>query len=384
MADPNNPWGPKGSKKPSDLEELLQKGIKNLFGKKPQKKNPWGQPEQPEGPQKNINMGAIILIVLVIFVGFKSVYQIQPGEQGVVLRFGQFAQTTGPGLNFLIPMVEQVIKVDVESIRKEEFGFRRGGLARGGTGNLDLESLMLTSDFNVIQVNWVVQYKIRDPEHFLFNIENPRAAVRDVSESVIRRLMGNRDFNFVLNNREELGISTMNEMQALLDKYNSGIQLVVVQLQDVNPPDPVRPSFNEVNEAEQDKIRLGNEAQRRRNELVPRAEGEAKKMVDEAEGYAIERTNKAKGDVHRFNAIYKEYVHAKRVTRTRMYLESLRQALPQVQEIIVVDQAKKGMMPLINIGAATSATKPQPKLKAIDAAASAQPRTQIQPTTPSR
>ncbi len=372
MPDPNNPWGPRntGPKRPNELDELI-KGIKKLFGGKTKPKSPWGQGPKNAGPEvPSLNLVAIGLALVALFLVFRSVYQIQPGEQGVVLRFGQFHQTTSSGLNFLIPFVEEVIKVDVESIRKEEFGTRRtSGL---GSNALGLESLMLTSDFNVIQVNWVVQYKIRDPEHFLFNIENPRAAVRDSSESVIRRLVGNRDFNYVLNNREELGTATLEEMQGLLDKYNSGIQLVVVQLQDVNPPDPVRPSFNEVNEAEQDKIRLGNEAQKRRNELVPRAEGEAKKMIDEAEGYSIERINKAKGDVARFNAIYKEYRNAKTVTRTRMYLEALKQALPQVQEVIVVDQSSKGMMPLINIGAAATMSKPQAKQQAIDAA-TAQP-----------
>ena len=363
MADPNNPWGngnKGGGKKPPEFDEWLQNLTNKLLGKK-KPKSPWGGgPEEPEA--KPFNLIPIILIGIVLLFGARSVYQVQPGEQGVVLRFGQFHQTTGPGLNFVIPLVEQVIKVDVENIRKEEFGFRQSNIAGGRNSNragsaLDLESLMLTSDFNVIQIDWVVQYKISDPENFLFNIEDPRAAIRDVSESVLRRIVGNRDFNYVLNNRGEVGNSTKEEMQQVLDKYNSGIQLVVVQLQDVNPPDPVRPSFNEVNEAEQDKIRLGNEAQKERNKKVPKAEGEAKKQIDEAQGYAIERVNKAQGDVVRFNAILKEYKVAREVTRTRLYLETLREALPNVQEIIIVDQSKKGMMPLVNIGAAAATTR---------------------------
>src|SRR3989339_1388474 len=223
MADSNNPWGPRGGgKKPNkDLEEWL-KGFQNLFGKK-KKPNPWGEPPKPNQPgTPNVNLGLLVLAALVIFLLVRSVYQIQPGEQGVVLRFGQFHQTSGPGLNFVIPFIEKVIKVDVETLRKEEFASRRTSNAefgmRDGTA-ADQESLMLTSDFNVVQINWVVQYKIRDAEHFLFNIENPRAVVRDISESVIRRLVGNRDFNYVLNNREELGLATMEEMQDLLDKY---------------------------------------------------------------------------------------------------------------------------------------------------------------------
>ena len=368
MADPNNPWGNRGGKKPPEFDEWLQNITNKLLGKK-KSKSPWGNgPDEPES--KSFNFIPLILLAIVVIFGAKSVYQVQPGEQGVVLRFGQFHETTGPGLNFVIPLVEQVIKVDVENIRKEEFGFRQNTTGSGRAGSaLDLESLMLTSDFNVIQIGWVVQYKIRDPENFLFNIEDPRAAIRDVSESVLRRIVGNRDFNYVLNNREEVGNSTKVEMQQVLEKYNSGIMLVVVQLQDVNPPDSVRPSFNEVNEAEQDKIRLGNEAQKERNEKVPKAEGVAKQMIDEAKGYAIERVNKAQGDVVRFNAILKEYRQAKEVTRTRIYLETLREVLPNVQEVIVVDQSSKGMMPLVNIGAAASTVRPQKPSSGVTATA---------------
>ena len=262
MSDNMNPWGNR-DKKPSELDEIIQQGLKKIFNIKKGNKPPSGQDGGLKPP--GMNFGIVLVLLMILFLGFQSVYQIQPNEQGVVLRFGRFNNISSPGLNFLIPFIEKVIKVDVESIRKEEFGFRQN-VSRNysqATNALDLESLMITADKNVIQLNWVVQYKISDAERFLFNIRDPRAAVRDVSESVIRRLVGNRDFDYVLNNREELAESTLKEMQDLIDKYNSGIQLVVVQLQDLNPPDPVRPSFNEVNEAEQDKIRVGNEAQKR-------------------------------------------------------------------------------------------------------------------------
>jgi len=353
MSDNMNPWGNR-NKRPSELDELIQQGLKKIF----KIKQGGGDKQPPSGnegglkPPSGLNFGIITVILLIVFLAYQSVYQIQPNEQGVVLRFGRFSNISSPGLNFLIPFIERVIKVDVESIRKEEFGFRQNvSRAYNQSSNaMDLESLMITADKNVIQLNWVVQYKIRDAESFLFNIKDPRATVRDVSESVIRRLVGNRDFDYVLNNREELAASALAEMQDLMDKYGSGIQLVVAQLQDLNPPDPVRPSFNEVNEAEQDKIRLANEAQKEANTKIPKALGTAKKVIQEAEGYAIERVNEAEGDVARFNAILKQYGSAKEVTRTRMYVETLKNMLPNVKDIVVVDQEGNGMIPLLNLG----------------------------------
>jgi len=354
MSDNMNPWGNR-NKKPSELDELIQQGLKKIFGYKQGNKPPSGN-ENGLKPPSGMNFGIILVVLAVLFLGYQSVYQIQPNEQGVVLRFGKFSNIASPGLNFLFPFIEKVIKVDVESIRKEEFGFRQNvpRTYTQSTNALDLESLMITADKNVIQLNWVVQYKIRDAENFLFNVKEPRAAVRDVSESVVRRLVGNRDFDYVLNNREELAESTLKEMQDLIDKYDSGIQLVVVQLQDLNPPDSVRPSFNEVNEAEQDKIRTANEAQKEANTKMPKALGTAKKVIQEAEGYAIERVNRAEGDVARFNAILKEYGSTKEVTRTRMYVETLQSVLPNVKDIVVIDQNKNGVIPLLNLGDALS------------------------------
>jgi membrane protease subunit HflK len=362
MPDNNNPWGNRG-RKPSDLDDLIQDGIKKLVKSLKGRSKPpgGGEDKKSEGNGKS---WIIILIAAVIYLLFQSIFQIQPGEQGVVLRFGRYHHISSPGLNFKYPLVEKIIKVDVETIRKEEFGSKRSIGNRGGLGTssslMDLESLMITSDKNVVQLNWVVQYKIRDPENFLFNIENPRAAVRDISETVIRRLVGNRDFDYVLNNRNELAVSSRTEMQELLNKYNSGIQIVVVQLQDVNPPDAVRPSFDEVNEAEQDKIRLGNEAQKEVNQILPRAEGEAKQTIEKAQGYAIERVNIAKGDVARFNSIYKEYRLAKKVTRTRMYIETLTESLPKLKEVIVVDQSNNGVLPLLHLGGTVGTTVTTP------------------------
>ncbi len=361
MSDNMNPWDNRG-KRPNELEDMIQQGLKKLFGQKRDKAPPPGNGGgRKEGfqPPKKLNIGIIVVVVLILFVGFRSFYQVNPGEQGVVLRFGKYHKTTKPGLNFLIPFIEKVVKMDVESVQKEGFGFRQGSSKNfsGSSNSNDLESLMITSDNNVIQLNWVVQYRIAIPEDYLFNVENPRAMVRDISESVIRRMVGNRDFNFVLNNRNELALSTLTEMQNHLDNYESGIRLLTVQLQDLNPPDPVRPSFNEVNEAEQDKVRLGNEAQQERNRRIPKAEGSAKKMLEEAQGYAIERINNAKGNVARFNAIYREYKNYKDVTRTRMYIETLQSVLPSVREVTILDQSALALLPLSS-GQATTGTTP--------------------------
>jgi len=351
MSDNQNPWDNRG-KKPTELEDMIQQGLKKLFGNKS------GGPTPPAGsgsgsqPPKKGFISIIALAAIIGLVLMQSFYQIGQSELGVVLKFGKYSETTDPGLHFLIPFVEKVIKVNVESIRKEEFGTRQNApSAYNKQSNFsDLESLMITSDNNVIQLNWVVQYRIAKAEDYLFNVQDPVAAVRDLSEAVIRRLVGNRDFNYTLNNREELATSSFREIQENLDLYKSGVKLVTVQLQDLNPPDPVRPSFNEVNQAEQDKVRLGNEAQKERNEKIPKAEGVAKQMLEEAQGYAIERVNNAKGNIARYNSIFNEYKKYKEVTKTRMYIEALKEVLPTVKEVIIMDQKKNGMLPILNLG----------------------------------
>ena len=353
MSDNQNPWDNRG-KKPTELEDMIQQGLKKLFGNKSGGPTPppsGGNSSGSQAPKKGF-LSIIALAAIIGLVLMQSFYQIGQSEVGVVLKFGKYNVTTSPGLHFLIPFVEKVIKVNVESIRKEEFGTRQTATtAYNKQSNFsDLESLMITSDNNVIQLNWVVQYRIANAENYLFNVQDPLAAVRDQSEAVIRRLVGNRDFNYTLNNRAELADSSLIEIQQHLDEYKSGIKIVTVQLQDLNPPDPVRPSFNEVNQAEQDKVRLGNEAQKERNEKIPKAEGVAKQMLEQAQGYAIERVNNAKGNISRYNAIYKQYKKYKEVTKTRMYIEALKEVLPTVKEVVIMDQSKNGMLPILNLG----------------------------------
>jgi membrane protease subunit HflK len=249
-------------------------------------------------------------------------------------------------------MVDQVIKVDVKNVNKEEFGFRTlrpGQRSQYDRRGFDEESLMLTGDKNVIDVEWIVQYKIKDPTDFLFKVGNVRLAVRDVSETSIRRIIGNMDFDFVLANRDVLAATSAREMQKELDRYESGIDIVKVQLQDVNPPEAVKPAFNEVNEADQDMKRLVNEAEEHYNREIPRARGRAKQILEESHGYAAERVNLAMGETARFTAILKEYKRAREVTRRRMYLETMQEVLPKVEQIYVVDKDQKSILPLLNL-----------------------------------
>ncbi len=243
--------------------------------------------------------------------------------------------------------------MDIETVRKEEFGFRTKVPARQTIyqkEGFDPESLMLTADKNVIDVEWIVQFKVRDPFFFLFKVQDVRQAVRDVSETALRRVIGNMDFDYVLSNREILAGLTDKEMQAKLDSYETGVEIVTVQLQDVNPPEAVKPAFNEVNEADQDMKRLVNEAEEAYNRVIPKARGEALQIVEEASGYAAQRINESKGDTARFLAVMKEYQAAKDVTRKRIYLETMQEILPSVTDIYVLDKEQRSILPFLNIG----------------------------------
>ena len=358
--DEQPPWG-KGGRTPSPEEfiaELLKK-LKQTFGGGGSGAPPGeeGGEASAGGPPKGLLGGIgklliIILIVILIQVVYSSFYTIKPGERGVVLRFGKYSKTAPPGLNFKIPLVDTVAKVDIETVRKEEFGFRTrvpGRQTVYSKEGYDSESLMLTADKNVIDVEWIVQYKVRDPFNFLFKVQNVTQSVRDISETAIRRTVGNMDFDYVLSNREILAGTAADELQGVLDSYEAGVDIVTVQLQDVNPPDAVKPAFNEVNEADQDMKRLVNEAEEAYNKVIPKASGEALQIVEQAKGYSVQRVNESKGETARFLAIMKEYQAAKDVTRQRMYLETLQEVLPSVKNIYVIDKDQRSILPFLDI-----------------------------------
>jgi modulator of FtsH protease HflK len=355
----NSPWGKK--KKPAGPEEfladLIQK-IRDFFDEqssKDSKKEP-----APEGDgfdkQKFLagagKIGVIIAAIVLLRGVFACFYTLQPGEQGIVLRFGSYNRTTDSGLNFKIPYLEEMIRVDVETVRKEEFGVRKSI----GQNKDDSESLMLTGDKNVIDVAWIVQYKISDPFKFVFKVKNVEQAVRDNSETVIRRIVGNMDFDYVLGNRIMLANMGRQELQRDLDKLETGISIVTLQLLDITPTDEVKPAFNEVNEADQDMKRLVNEAEETYNRVIPKARGSALQTIEEARGYAVQRVNDAKGETTRFKAIAAEYAKAKDVTRQRMYLETMQSILPQVKQIYVMDSSRQAVVPYFNLNEASAGT----------------------------
>ncbi|MGD9124848.1 MAG: FtsH protease activity modulator HflK, partial [Desulfarculaceae bacterium] len=292
---------------------------------------------------------------LVLALGSTAYYTVGPEETGVVLRFGRYDRLTGPGLHFKLPFgIESATMVKTGRVFKEEFGFR--GVSPGVRSRFTQtgyagESLMLTGDLNVIEVKWIVQYKIRDPKLWLFAVRDGVSAIRDLSEAVMRAIVGNRYGDEVLTlARVEIAAKAQKELQKLLDFYRTGVLVITVKLQDVNPPGPVQPAFNEVNEARQQKERMINEAQEAYNREIPKALGEAKRVVTEAEGYATERVNQAKGEAKRFTEVLAAYKKAQDVTKRRLYLEAMQRVLQNAAKVYVVDREVKGLLPLLDLG----------------------------------
>jgi membrane protease subunit HflK len=278
---------------------------------------------------------------------------------GIVTRFGQYVRTTEPGLHLKIPLgVEAVLKVPVQRQLKEEFGFRTVSpdvRSAYTTQGLEEESNMLTGDLNAAVVEWVVQYRIVDPYKYLFRVREVRETFRAMSEAVMRFVVGDRTVNEILTvGRAEAASLVEQELQRLCDQYETGIKVDQVVLQDVNPPDPVKPSFNEVNQAQQEREKLINQAQSEYNQVVPRAAGEAEQTVQQAEGYALDRVNRARGDAARFREFFSAYQAAPEVTRRRVYLETMGQMLPKVQRKVVVDGDLRGVLPLLNLDSGRS------------------------------
>jgi membrane protease subunit HflK len=294
------------------------------------------------------------LAALIVAIGYASVYTVAPEETGVIQRFGRYVRVTGPGLHFKLPFgVETVSKVKTGRNFQMEFGYRTveaGVRSRFTERGFKEESLMLSGDLNVVDLQWTVQYKIGDPKDFLFQVKDVDSAIRDMSESVMRRVVGNRLFDFVLTvGRAEIADRVKVEMQKVLDSYRTGIQVVNVKMQNVTPPGPVEAAFNEVNEAEQERESKINQAQAAYNREIPKAKGSALQTISKAEGYALERINLAKGEADRFLNVLKEYRQAKDVTKRRLYLESMDQLLNRVSEIYVIDADQKGLLPLLDL-----------------------------------
>lgn len=297
----------------------------------------------------------LILLLIIIFFGTSTFFTVGVDEVGVVQRFGKFVRTTQPGLNFKLPAgIEKVTKVKVRRVYKEEFGFRSTReeartRSRGG-GETSSVSLMLTGDLNVALVPWIVQYRIKDPYNFLFKVADVRRLLVDMSEAAMRLVVGDRSINEVISKREEIAVEGRTVLQAELDNAESGIHIVTIEMKKTNVPGPVQASFNEVNQAIQEKEKMIYQAQEDYNKEIPAARGEAERTIKAAEGYALDRVNRAKGDASRFVAVFKEYAKAKDVTRRRLYLEMLKDLFPKLGDKYIIDSNQKNFLPLLNLG----------------------------------
>ncbi|OGD27464.1 MAG: HflK protein [Candidatus Aminicenantes bacterium RBG_13_63_10] len=297
-------------------------------------------------------VAAVVLIILL----WGTIYTIDPEETGVILRFGKYVRSTPPGLHFKLPLgIEALTKVPVQRQLKMEFGFRttRPGVVsqyRVTPESLE-EAIMLTGDLNVLVVEWIVQFKIKDPYKYLFKLRNADATFRLMNEAIVRKIVGDNSVDEVLTvGRARIANEAKDQLQHLCDLYEIGIDVNQLIFQDINPPDPVKPAFNEVNQSLQEKERKINEAWSEYNQEIPRALGEAEQTIRGAEGYAMERVNNSLGDASRFTAVYREYVKAPAVTRRRLYLETIADILPKLSKKIIFDENQKNIMPLLNLG----------------------------------
>ena len=308
----------------------------------------------PPGSAKMILAGVAALVLLVLL--WSTFYQVEPEELGVVLRFGRHTRTTEPGLRWKIPIVEEVFKVPVQRQLKQELGFRtvQAGIRSqfSEPGAFKEESIMLTGDLNVAVVEWIVQYRVNDPYKFLFKVRGLEETFRSLNEAVMRGVVGDRTVTEVLTvGRQEIETTTQQKLQELCDQYETGITVAQVVLQDVNPPDAVKPSWDEVNQAQQQRDRLINEARAEYNKVIPRSSGEAQQTILGAEGYALDRVNRSQGDAARFKAMEEAYRLAPDVTRQRIYLETMQRVLPRVGGKVFLDKNAQGILPLLPLNA---------------------------------
>lgn len=338
--DGRGPWDSNGPAANPSFEELIRDGqnrLKQLL---------------PGGGSRGV---LVLALLAVVALGAWTAYYTVPSDSvAVIQRFGKYLKDVPPGLHFKLPLgVDVATIVPVKRQLKQEFGFTTPG---GGDpyqsprGDGKRETEMVTGDLNAALVEWVVQYRISDPVKFLFEVREPSETLRYVSESVMREVVGDRTVDEVITiGRQEIETEALARMQALTTKYAMGISIDQVQLKNINPPGPVQASFNEVNQAQQEKEKLINEARRDYNKVIPLAEGEKDQRIREADGYRLKRINEAEGDVARFNALLAEYTKAPEVTRRRIYIETLQEVMPGIGSKIIVDDRMRGILPLLNL-----------------------------------
>jgi modulator of FtsH protease HflK len=299
----------------------------------------------------------IAIVIGIIILGYSTVFTVKANEEAAILRFGKYTETVGPGLHFKLPFgIDRVYAGEVKRIYNEEFGYRT--LRSGKESVIDYNfrgaqavSLMLTGDRNCAEVHWVVRYKIKNLKEFLFNVRDVQSTIRDVSETIMRRTIGDKSIDEVLTiGRREIEGVAETEIETVLDSYGCGIDVQAVNLKGVNPPEQVKDAFDAVNKAVQLRDQITNEAEGRKNKVIPAAMGKKEQTIREAEGYKIKRINEATGDTKAFLAVWREYEKAKDVTRRRLYLETMARVIPKCEEIYIIDEDQKGILPILNLG----------------------------------
>ena len=339
--DPGNPWARGSRSQPPDLDKLMREGQEKL-----KQMLPGG------GPRGAIGFAALALVALGLWTAY---YTVPSDSVAVIQRFGKYLKEVPPGLHFKLPLgVDTATVVPVKRQLKQEFGFGTPGAGdiyqSPHPQDAQRETQMVTGDLNAALVEWVVQYRIADPKNYLFEVREPRETLRYVSESVMREVVGDRTVDEVITiGRQEIENEALVKMQELATKYEMGVSIDQVQLKNINPPKPVQESFNEVNQAQQEKEKLINEARRDYNKVIPLAEGEKDQRIREADGYRLKRINEAEGDAARFTALLEEYKKAPEVTRRRIYIETLQEVLPGIESKIIVDQTTNSILPLLNL-----------------------------------
>lgn len=295
----------------------------------------------------------IIILVVVAIAGFTSFYVVDETEQAVITRLGKYTTTTGPGLHWKLPFgLEKNYNVPVKIVQMEQFGFKtvKAGRNNEYKNNISSESTMLTGDLNIVNVEWIIQYKIENPRQWLFGVYEKENTIRDISRSVINTLVGDRAILDVMGKErstiEELGLEMMNENFLQL---GLGINVTAVKLQNIVPPEGVQEAYEDVNKATQDMNRFINEGQEAYNAEIPKAQGEADKQIQQAEGYAAERVNRAEGDVARYNAVYEEYKKSPKVTKERIYLETMDEIFGGETKPTIIDSELENLVPIKNL-----------------------------------
>jgi membrane protease subunit HflK len=299
----------------------------------------------------------IALVIGIIILGYSSVFTVKANQEAAMLRFGKYTETVGPGLHFKLPFgIDRVYAGEVKRIYNEEFGYRTVRSGRESMIDYNFRgasevSLMLTGDRNCAEVHWVIRYKIKNLKEFLFRVRDVRGSIRDVSEAVMRRIVGDMSIDEVLTiGRRKIEEIAETEIETVLDTYGCGIDIQVVNLKGVNPPDEVKDAFDSVNKAVQMRDQITNEAEGKKNKVIPAAMGKKQQTIREAEGYKIKRINEATGDTLAFLAVWKEYEKAKDVTRRRLYLETMEKVIPKCEEIYIIDKDQKGILPILSLG----------------------------------